>query len=97
MQLGIRLHPAFLSLSDTICVPDTFGVKHARSTVHNRVQKADLQPASGASPDHVAVGDIVIQLNDDQYWLYAAVNPASNRLLYVRLYSTRNTGVPRCS
>lgn len=93
MQLGIRLHLAGLSLSDTVSVLDTFGVERARSTVHNWVQKADLQPLDGANPDHVAVDETVIQLDDEQYWLYAAVDPAANRLLHVRLYSTRNTAV----
>jgi transposase-like protein len=31
----------------------------------------------------------VIQLNDNQYWLYAAVNPDSNDLLHTKLEPTR--------
>lgn len=31
----------------------------------------------------------MIQVNDERYWLYAAVNPATNRLLHVRLFPTR--------
>jgi len=89
MKLGIRLHLAGLSLSNTISILDSLGVDRCRSTVHNWVQKADLQPAGGADPDHVAVDETVIQLNDERYWLYAAVDPNTNRLLHVRLYSTR--------
>jgi len=89
MKLGIRLHLAGLSLSNTISVLDTLGVERCRSTVHNWVQKADLQPTNGANPDHVAVDETVIQLNDERYWLYAAVDPATNRLLHVRLFPTR--------
>ena len=89
MTLGIRLHLAGLSLSNTISVLDNLGVERCRSTVHNWVQKADLQPLDGANPDHVAVDETVIQLNDERYWLYAAVDPATNRLLHVRLFPTR--------
>jgi len=35
----------------------------------------------------------VIQLNDQQYWLYAAVDPATNELLYTGLETTTNTGL----
>jgi putative transposase len=89
MKLGIQLHLAGLSLSDTVSVLDTLGVNHCRATVHNWVQKADLQPAGGASPDHVAVDETVIHLNDEQFWLYAAVDPATNHLLHVKLTPTR--------
>jgi len=33
----------------------------------------------------------VIQLNDEQYWLYAAVDTATNELLHTTLEPTRNT------
>jgi transposase-like protein len=65
-----------------------FDVERARSTVHNWVHKADLQPESGQSPDHIAVDEAVIQLNDEQYWLYAAVDPEANELLHTKLEPT---------
>jgi transposase-like protein len=71
MALGIRLYLAGLSLSNTIFVFDRLGVERCRSTAHNWVQKADLQPLDGANPDHVAVDEAVIQLDDERYWLYA--------------------------
>jgi transposase-like protein len=59
--------------------------------VHNWAQKADLQPTDGASPDHVALDETVIQLNDQRYWLYAAVDPVTNEFLHMKLFSTRMT------
>jgi transposase-like protein len=58
-----------------------YGVNRVRSTVHNWVHKVDLQPESGRCPDHVAVDETVIRLDDEQYWLYAAVDPETNELL----------------
>jgi len=89
MTLGIQLHLAGLSLSNTVSILDLFGVSRAWSTVHNRVHKADLQPESGRNPDHVAVDETVIRLNDEQYWLYAAIDPDTNELLYTTLEPTR--------
>ena len=89
MKLGIRLYLAGLLLSDTVSILEAFGVDRCRSTVHNWVQKADLQPIEGADPDHVAIDETVIQLNSERYWLYAAVDPNTNRLLHVLVYPTR--------
>jgi transposase-like protein len=90
MKLSIQLHLAGLSLSNTVSILEVFGVKRARSTVHNWVHKADLQPEDGHSPDHVAVDETVIRLNDEQYWLYAAVDPETNELLHTKLEPTTN-------
>jgi transposase-like protein len=43
------------------------GVERCRSTVHNWIQKANLQPLNGANPDHVAVDETVIQLNGERF------------------------------
>ena len=59
--------------------------------MHNWVHKVDLQPESGKNPDHVAVDETVIQLNDELYWLYAAVDVETNELLHTTLKTTRNT------
>ncbi len=90
MKLGIQLHLAGLSLSNTVTILEIFGVERTRSTVHNWVHKADLQPEDGRSPDHVAVDETVIRLNDEQYWLYAAVDPDTNELLHTTLKPTTN-------
>jgi transposase-like protein len=88
MKLSIQLHLAGLSLSNTVSMLEIFGVERARSTVHNWVHKADLQPEDGRSPDHVAVDETVIQLNDETYWLYAAVDPKTNESLHTTLEPT---------
>ena len=93
MKLGIQLHLAGLSLSNTVSILEIFGVSRARSTVHNWVHKAELQPEAGRNPDHIAVDETVIQLNDEQYWLYAAVDPETNELLHTALEPTTNRGI----
>lgn len=95
MGYGIELHLAGLSLAETTSVLENFGIDRCRSTVHDWVRKADLQPANGARPDHVAVDETVIQANDQRYWLLAAVDPATNRSLHVRLFPTRTTAVTK--
>jgi len=88
MKLSIQLRLAGLSLLNTVSILEIFGVERARSTVHNWVHKADLQPDPGRCPDHIAVDETVIQLDDEQYWLYAAVDPETNELLHTKLEPT---------
>jgi putative transposase len=95
MKLSIQLHLAGLSLSYTVSILEIFGVERAWSTVHNWVHKADFQPESGRSPDHVAVDETVIRLNNEQYWLYAAVDPETNELLHTKLELTRTNVIAR--
>ncbi|WP_181685742.1 IS6 family transposase [Halorhabdus salina] len=90
MKLSIQLHLAGLSLSNTVSILEIFGVERARSTVHNWVHKADLQPETGRSPDHVAA---VIRLDNERYWLYAAVDPETNELLHTKLEPTTNSAI----
>ena len=59
------------------------------------MQKADLQPADGANPDHIALGETVIRINGQQFWLYAAVNPDTNKFLHFRLFTTTTTALTR--
>ena len=93
MKVGIRLHLAGLSLSNTIRELEKFDVKRSRKAVHDWVQKADLQPADDASPDHVALDETVIRINGQQFWLYAAVDPDTNKFLHVRLFTTTTTAL----
>jgi putative transposase len=93
MELGIRLHLAGLSLSNTISEREKFGVERSRKAVHDWVQKADLQPASEASSDHVALAEPVIRINGQQFWLSAAVDPDTNEFLHIRLFTTTTTVV----
>ena len=93
MALGIQTHLAGLSLSNTVDLLDALGVQRSRKAIHDWVQKADLQPAAGQNPNHVALDEMVIRINDEQYWLYAAANPKTNQLLHVGLFSTTTTAL----
>jgi transposase-like protein len=68
-------------------------VERAHSTVHKWVQKADGQPTDGAQSDHIALDETAIHLDDQRDWLYAAVDPETNKFLHVRLFLMRNEGV----
>ena len=91
VELGIHLHVAGLSLSNTKQILERLGVERSRTAIHNWVQKADQQPNCDGSPNHVAVDETVIQVNDERHWLFAAVDPETNRILHVRLFQTRTT------
>ena len=91
IEVGIQLHLAGLSLSNTKQYLERLGVKRSRTAIHNWMQKADLQPISDAAPDHIAVDETVIQVNDEHRWLYAAVDPETNKFLHFRLFPTRTT------
>jgi putative transposase len=93
MKLGIQMHLAGLSLSNTISILERLGVQRSRKAVHDWVQKADLQPTSGKNPNQVAVDETVIRINDQQYWLYAAADPATNELLHLRLFAATTTAL----
>jgi len=93
MKLSIHLHAASLSLSDTISVLDRLGVDRCRTTVHNWVRKADIEPVDDKSPNHVALDETVIQLNNERYWLLAAVDPATIEFLHVRLHPACTIGL----
>ena len=93
MKHSIQLLLSELSVLNTVSVSEVFGVERARSTMHNWIHKADLRPVSGKMPDHVAVDETLIDLNDEHYWLYVAVDPETNDLLYTSLEPTTNTGL----
>ena len=91
IEVGIQLHIAGLSLANTKQILDRLGVERSRTAIHNWVQKADVQPSSDAEPNHIAVDETVIQVNDQRHWLYAAVDPTTNEILHIRLFQTRTT------
>ena len=93
MKVSIRLHLAGLSLSNTIRELEKFGVERSRKAVHDWVQKADLQPADDGNPDHIALDETVIRINEQQFWLYAAVDPDTNKFLHIRLFTTTTTAL----
>ena len=67
MKLSIQLHSAKLSILDTISILEDSDIELVRSTIHNWVQKANLQPIDGKKLDHVAIDESVIQLNDQRF------------------------------
>ncbi|WP_226043268.1 IS6 family transposase [Natrinema sp. DC36] len=93
MELGIRLHLAGLSLSNTVRELERIGVERSRKAVHDWVHKCDIQPTVDEEPNHVALDETVIQLNEHRYWLYTAVDPETNNILHIRLYSTTTTAL----
>ena len=96
IEFGIQLHLAGLSLSNTKQYLERLGVERSRTAIHNWVQKADLQPTSDAAPNHIAVDETVIQVNDERRWLYTAVDPETNKFLHVRLFPTRTMQLTYC-
>ncbi len=93
MKLGIRLHLAGLSLSNTVSELEKFDVERSRKAIHDWIQKADLQPASDASPDQIPLDETVIRINGQQFWLYAAVDPKTNEFLHLRQFTATITAL----
>ncbi|MEF8800863.1 MAG: DDE-type integrase/transposase/recombinase [Halolamina sp.] len=56
--------------------------------IHEWVHKAELQPISTVSADQLAVDEKMIRLHGQEFWLYGAVDPQTNEILYVSLFST---------
>ena len=73
----------------------SIAVGRCRTTVHNWVRKGDLQPEDGKSPNHVALDETVIQLNNERYWLLAAVDPETDEFLHVRLHPSCTIGLTK--
>ncbi len=93
MKLGIQMHLAGLSLSNTISALERLGVQRSRKAVHDWVQNTDLQPVSGKALNQIAVNETVIRINDQQFWLSTAANPQTNNILHLRLFSTTTTAL----
>ncbi|WP_126664399.1 IS6 family transposase [Haloterrigena salifodinae] len=93
MEVGIRLHLADLSLSNTVQEMEKFGVDRSQKVVHDWVHKCDLQPAVDKEPNHVALDETVIQLDEYRYWLYTTVDPQTNNILHIWLYPTTTTAL----
>ena len=97
IELSIQSHLAGLSLSNTVSVLELLGLERVKSTVDSWADKPDRQPDGGRSPSRVAVDESVIRLKNEQYRLYAAVNPDTNGLLHTNLRPTRTEMLPMCS
>jgi len=64
MALGLQSHVVGLSLSNTVEFLDSLGVQRPRKAIYDWVQKADLQPESGKSPNQIVLDETVIGIND---------------------------------
>jgi len=60
MEIGIQIHLAGLSVLNTVSVLERLGVERVRSTVHNWVHKADLQPSDERIPNQIAVDETIL-------------------------------------
>jgi putative transposase len=91
IQVGIPLHLAELSLSNTKQYLEILGVERSRTAIHDWIQKADRQPDSDVEPNQIAVDETLIRVNGQRHWLFAAVDPDTNQFLHVRLFQTLET------
>ncbi|GAB7011539.1 hypothetical protein JCM31271_34820 [Halorubrum trueperi] len=89
IETGIQLHFAGISLSNTKQYLERLGVDRSRTAIHNWIQKADLQPANGASPNRVAVDETAIQIDSDRFWLYATVDSLTNEFPTVTYFPSK--------
>lgn len=76
-----------MSVGRLLGLLEKFGVKRSRKTVHDWVHKAGLQPVTDVIPVHIAIDETVIQINGQQFWLYAAGDPATPNRGYKPSYS----------
>jgi transposase-like protein len=73
IEVGIQLHLAGLSLSNTKQYLERLGVERSRTAIHDWVNKADLQPEPDATPNQIAVDETVSRVNGHREWLYAVI------------------------
>jgi transposase-like protein len=83
---AIRCHLGGMSLRDVSVHLEMWGIDRSHVAVHNWVHNADLQPDSTVTAVELAVDEKAIRINGHDYWLYAAVDPATNEFLHVRLF-----------
>ena len=67
---------------------EELGVNRSHIAIHNWVHKADLQPISMVSTDQLVVDEKVICVDGNDYWLYGAIDPETNKILQFRLFPT---------
>jgi len=87
IQVSIRCHLAGISTRYASQLLDELGAHRSYVAIHDWVHKADLQPVSTISSDQFTVDEKVIRIDDD-YWLYDAVDPETDDILYLRLFPT---------
>ena len=97
IEIGIQLHLAGLSPSSTKQYLERLDVERSRTAIHNWVQKAGVQPTSDAEPNHIAVDETVIQVNDERPWLYAAADPETTNSSTFGSSQPERRNLPCCS
>jgi putative transposase len=91
-------HPVSLGghvTSDPSQFLETLGVQRSHVAIHDWVHKAELQPLSTVTADHLAVDEKMIRLDGQEFWLYGAVHPHTNEILHIRLFPTANKQTTR--
>jgi len=91
MELAVHLLLGDLSLSNTVYILDSNDMNRARTTVHNWVHKAYLEPRTGRAADHIVLDETVVKVNGERFWLVGAIDTDANVILHVRLYPSRKT------
>jgi len=88
IEVDIRCHLAGISPQDASNFLDELGVQRSHVAIHDWVHKANLQLISTVTVDQLAVDERMICINGQEFWLYGAVDPHTNEILYVRLFPT---------
>jgi putative transposase len=76
IEVGIQLYLAGLLLSNTKQALDSWVSAVVEPLSTAGAKKADLRPTSDTTPNHIAVDETVIRIDDEHHWLYAAVSPS---------------------
>jgi transposase-like protein len=92
IALSILVYQQGLSLRKTSELLSYLGESISYRGVHYWVQKFGwcIQPYDGKLPDTIVVDETKVQLGKEYWFLYAAINPESKRIVYARIYTTRN-------
>jgi transposase-like protein len=72
-----------MSLYDASQFLDEFGVNGGHVVIHEWVHKAELQPSSTVTANQLAIAEKMIRLHGKEFWLYGAVVPQTNEILYL--------------
>jgi len=90
--VGIQLHLAFcrFRIQNNIL---KVGCRSQSSGHPQLGAKCRFTATGTGSSNYVALAETVIQLGDERYWLYAAVDPRTNEFLHVRPVPITNSGL----
>ena len=90
---GVRLHSMGLSVREVASVLELLGVDRSHGAVWNwthDLAESQADPPT-AQPSRVAVDEKQIEVDDEEKWLYAAIDTESKLLLEIDVYSRRGT------